>query len=462
MPQPTGLVDPHMMQASQAQRDHRQFQSKTGVRVSSLGPTGALRIALTSYRSKPHCGGQGVYLRHLSRELVALGHRVEVFSGPPYPELDEGVALTRVPSLDLYAEPNPFRLPRPSEFRDLTDLLEFGTMCTAGFPEPRTFSRRVAPLLSARAFEFDVVHDNQGLGPALLEVTRAGLPLVATIHHPISVDREVEIGAAPWYRQLMVRRWFGFVRMQARVARRIDQVLVPSLSSAQDATRDFGLQPHQLHVVPMGVDTELFRPRGHRVPGRIVALCSADVPLKGLAVLLQALAALPHDQDAHLTVVSKPAPGGKTEQLVDTLGLSQRVHFVSGLTDTGIAELMASAEVACVPSLYEGFSLPAVEAMASGTALVASDVGALAEVVGRDGRAGVLVPAGDAAALTTVIGSLLCDPARRATIGAAGRARVEERFSWTATAQATVEVYRKAIAEAATGPITDRLPVASC
>jgi glycosyltransferase involved in cell wall biosynthesis len=433
--------------------------------VSFPGPRGALRIALTSYRSKPHCGGQGVYVRHLSRELVALGHTVEVFSGPPYPELDEGVALTRVPSLDLYAEPDPFRLPRPSEFRDRTDLLEFATMCTAGFPEPRTFSRRVAPLLSARAGEFDVVHDNQGLGPALLDVTRAGLPLVSTIHHPISVDRELEVAAAPWYRKLTLRRWFGFVRMQARVARQIDHLVVPSGSSAQDAIRDFGLRPGQMHVVPMGVDLELFRPRGRRVPGRIVALCSADVPLKGLAVLLKALAAVPAGQEAHLTVVSKPEPGGRTEQLVAALGLSQRVHFASGLSDQDVAELMASAEVACVPSFYEGFSLPAVEAMASGTALVASDVGALAEVVGRDGRAGILVPAGDVQALTAALTRLLGDSALRAGIGAAGRSRVEERFSWTATAQATVDVYRQAIADAATRQAPDapdRLPVAAC
>ena len=428
--------------------------------MSSPGPTRPLRVALTSYRSKPHCGGQGVYVRHLSRELAALGHRVEVFSGPPYPELDERVRLTRVPSLDLYAEPDPFRLPRPSEFRDRTDLLEFATMCTAGFPEPRTFCRRVAPILAARASEFDVVHDNQALGPALLTVARAGLPLVATIHHPISVDRELEIAAAPWYRQLTLRRWFGFVRMQARVARQVDHLLVPSLSSSHDAIRDFGLRPDQLHVVPMGVDTDLFRPRGPRVPGRIVALCSADVPLKGLAVLLRALAALPDEHGARLTVVSRPQPGGQTEKLVADLGLAHRVHFADGLTDAGIAELMASAEVACVPSLYEGFSLPAVEAMASGTALVASDVGALAEVVGRDGRAGVLVPAADVGALTTAIGGLLADPARRTAIGTSARARVEERFSWTATAQATVRVYRRAIAEAASARNADQQPVA--
>src|SRR5688500_18391623 len=106
-----------------------------------------MRIALLSYRSKPHCGGQGVYIRHLSRELVRLGHEVEVFSGQPYPDLDEGVVLTKVPSLDLYREPDPFRVPRLREFRDRIDVEEFLTMCTAGFPEPKTFSSRIARLM---------------------------------------------------------------------------------------------------------------------------------------------------------------------------------------------------------------------------------------------------------------------------------------------------------------------------
>ena len=142
-----------------------------------------MRVALLSYRSKPHCGGQGIYLRHLSRELVLLGHEVEVFSGQPYPELDEGVRLTKVPSLDLYREPDPFRTPRPSELRDLVDVEELLTMWTAGFPEPRTFSRRVLRLLRERAGDFDVVHDNQTLGSALLGVEAAtGVPLVATVH----------------------------------------------------------------------------------------------------------------------------------------------------------------------------------------------------------------------------------------------------------------------------------------
>jgi glycosyltransferase involved in cell wall biosynthesis len=405
-----------------------------------------LRIALTSYRSKPHCGGQGIYVRQMSRALTALGHRVEVFSGPPYPELDDDVALTQVPSLDLYAEPDPFRIPRLHEFRDSTDVLEFAIMCSAGFPEPRTFSRRVVPLLAARADEFDVVHDNQTLAPALLALPRAGLPLVGTIHHPISVDRRIDIAAAGLRKKPALWRWYGFVRTQARVARRIQLLVTPSQNSALDSIRDFGVTRDQLAVVPIGVDTDQFRPRGPRVPGRIVAMCSADVPLKGLSVLLRAVAELPPELDALLTVVTKPAPGGPTEKLVADLGIAHRVQFVSGLGDTEIAELMASAEVAVVPSLYEGFSLPAVEAMASGTPLVASDTSALPEVVGRDGSCGVLVPPGDPAALAAAIDELLRDPARRAAIGVAARARAEERFSWMATAAATAQVYRRAIA----------------
>jgi glycosyltransferase involved in cell wall biosynthesis len=404
-----------------------------------------LRIALASYRSKPHCGGQGVYVRHLSAALAKLGHSVEVFSGPPYPELVDGVRLTEVPSLDLYTDDDPFRRPRPSEFRDRTDLLEFAIMCTAGFPEPRTFSRRLVPLLAARAGEFDVVHDNQSLGRALLALPGHGLPLVATVHHPISVDRRLDLAAARGRRKVSLRRWYGFVAMQARVARRIPHLLTPSRNSADDVIRDFGVRESQLDVVPIGVDVERFRPRGARVPGRVVTLCSADVPLKGLPVLLRALADT-RSTDLELIVVSKPTPGGPTEKLVADLGLATRVRFVSGLGDDELAELVASAELAVVPSLYEGFSLPAVEAMASGTPLIASDVASLPEVVGRDGSCGVLVPAGDVTRLAEALDALHADPARREQLGVAARARAVAHFSWAATAAATVEVYRHAIA----------------
>mgnify|MGYP001048788305 CR=1 FL=1 len=219
-----------------------------------------LRIALLSYRSKPTCGGQGVYVRHLTRELVALGHHVEVFSGQPYPELDPGVILNKVPSLDLYRDDDPFRTPRLSEYRDWIDVLEVATMWTAGFPEPLTFSLRAYRELKRRAHEFDVVQDNQTLGYGVLGIQRL-LPVVGTIHHPISVDRRIELKAATGYRKLTMRRWYGFVRMQRRVAPRLNPILTVSESSLADIHRDFGVPQANLRLIPLGVDTRYFHPR---------------------------------------------------------------------------------------------------------------------------------------------------------------------------------------------------------
>jgi glycosyltransferase involved in cell wall biosynthesis len=406
-----------------------------------------VRIALLSYRSKTHCGGQGVYVRYLSRGLVDLGHEVEVFSGQPYPEnLDSRVRLTEVPGLDLYREPDPFRTPRPSEIRDRIDLLELATMWTAGFPEPRTFSMRAARLLRERVHDFDVVHDNQCLGSGLLDIAAAGLPLVATIHHPITRDRAVDLAAAPWRRKLIVRRWYGFLRMQQAVARRIPELITVSTASARDIVADFAVSPDRLQVVPLGVDTDLFTPRERpRVPGRITAIASADTPLKGTGNLLRALARLRLTHNVELQLVARLEPNGPTEKLIAELGVSDIVTVRTGLSDAELAELLSSAEIACIPSLYEGFSLPAVEAMASGTPLVASRAGALPEVVGDTGPAcAELVTPGDVDELTAVIGALLDTPERRARMGAAGRKRAEEVFSWESVAAQTVRVYERA------------------
>ena len=407
-----------------------------------------MRVALLSYRSKPHCGGQGVYLRHLSRELVRLGHQVEVFSGQPYPELDEGVRLTKVPSLDLYREPDPFRTPRPSELRDLIDVEELATMWTAGFPEPRTFSRRVLRLLRERADDFDVIHDNQTLGSALLDVEEAtGLPLVATVHHPISIDRRIDLASAPgWRKRLTLRRWYGFVRMQARVARGMRMVVTPSESSRNDVVREFGVDRARVRVVLLGVDETFVPPTEPRVPGRILAMASADAPSKGIATLLEAFAKLRTERpELELILVSKPVAGGRTERLLDELAIRDHVRFVHGVSDAELVALMGSAEVACVPSLYEGFSLPTAELMATATPLVVSRAGAIPEVVGPDGLCAELVTPGDVAELAVALGALLDDPERRARYGAAGRRRVEELFSWRAVAAATATAYADAI-----------------
>lgn len=401
-----------------------------------------MRIALLSYRSKTHCGGQGVYVRYLSSGLAELGHEVEVFSGQPYPELlDPRVRLTEVPSLDLYRDEDPFRTPRPSEIRDRIDLLELGTMWTAGFPEPRTFSLRAAQLLRSRAADFDVVHDNQCLGSGLLDIARQ-LPVVATIHHPITRDRAVDLAAAPWRRKLFVQRWYGFLGMQQRVARQIPDLITVSSSSATDIADDFGVAPGQLRVVPLGVDTELFRPRAGRVPGRIVAVASADKPLKGISHLLQAVSRLRVAHDVELQLVAKLDPDGPTEKLIAELGLADVVTVSSGLSDTDLAELLSSAQISCIPSMYEGFSLPAVEAMASGTPLVASRAGALPEVVGDCAE---LVEPGNVDELARVIGGLLDSRRRLDDLGAAGRRRALSVYSWEAVAAQTVSVYEQAI-----------------
>jgi len=419
-------------------------------------PDRPLRIALLSYRSKPHCGGQGVYVRHLSRELDALGHRVEVFSGQPYPDLDHGPLLTPVPSLDLYRDGDPFRTPHWGEYRDWADVLETAMMWGGAFPEPLTFSLRVRRVLAARAGDFDVVHDNQGLGYGLLGIGRLGpgrqaLPLVASIHHPISVDRRIDLASLGPLDRLSRRRWYGFVRMQARVARRVARsgpLITVSASSRRDICRDFKVPPDRVRVIPLGVDTRVFRPRqAARVPGRIIAVASADSAMKGTATLLRAVAKLVTDRDAHLIIVGRPAPA--TERLAAQLSITDRVTFTHGLDDEAFSALLASAEVAVVPSLYEGFSLPAVEHMASGTPLVASRSGALPEVTGK---AAVLVTPADSEELAAVLRRLHDSPAERAALADRALRRVGERFAWPAVAQATVAQYREAIERYRAGP----------
>ncbi|OHV27283.1 glycosyl transferase family 1 [Parafrankia soli] len=433
-----------------------------------------LRIALLSYRSLPTCGGQGVYVRQLSRELVTLGHQVQVVSGPPYPDLGPGVGLTRLPSLDLYRDGDPFRWPGFREFRSLADVVEFGMMRTGQFSEPLAFSIRAFEALRPRRGQgrpdFDIVHDNQGLGYGLLPLRRAlrpyGIPVVSTIHHPITVDRRLHLAATTGRRAALgVRRWYSFLPMQARVARGLDGVVVPSESSRHEIVADMNVPIENLHTVPLGVEADVFTPRpappsdagngtgddaGNGtvapVPGRIIVVTSADVPLKGLMVLLEALAKLRAERSAHLVCIGKVREGGAAQRQVGELGLTEAVTFRSNVPQAEMVDLLRSAEVAVVPSLYEGFSLPLVEEMACGLPLVATTAGALPEVAGPNGEAALLVPPGDAGALAGAIATLLDDPELRARMGAAGRRRVEERFSWQAAAAGTAAWYERQIA----------------
>lgn len=408
------------------------------------GP-GGLRIALLVYRGNPRCGGQGVYTRHVARELVAMGHSVEVLAAQPWPVLDDGVGFTPVPSLDLYRDPDPFRVPHPREINDIVDLLELGVMSAAGFPEPLTFSMRARRILARRSGELDIVHDNQSLGSGLIGMLDDGWPLLVTLHHPITVDRQLALShAETQWKALTQRRWFGFLRMQIRVAQQLPRVVTVSESSRKDISAQMGVHSSRMSVVSVGVDHTVFRPRPERkkIPGRIMVTSSSDVPMKGLVPLLEALAKLRTERDVELLVIGRPREGGRVARTIERLGLESAVTCVSGMDDDALACLYAEAEVAVVPSLYEGFSLPAIEAMACGVPLVATTGGALPEVVGTDGETGLLVTPDDPGALAAAISRILDDKELARRLGSGGRERVLGRFTWHATAAGTAEHYQ--------------------
>lgn len=408
-----------------------------------------MRILFLTYRGNPSCGGQGIYTRRLTRELAALGHEVEVWSGPPYPELEDSVRLQRIPGLELWRDAPPLRRPEWSELRDPVNTGEWLRTITGTFAEPLSFSRRVARELERRtgagAPPFDIVHDNQSLGAGLLRMQRL-VPVVATIHHPITVDRDLAIAAASdGLKRFGVERWYSFIAEQTRVAPKLSAIITVSQASARGIAADFRISPRDLRVIPNGVDIDRFRPLDgrEREPDRLVSTISANAPLKGLPVLLEAVARLRLRRPAaRLTVIGQDGHPAVVKQLRE-LALGDAVRFTGRISTEEIIEEYARASIAIVPSLYEGFGLPAIEAMACQVPVVSSDAGALPEVVGDDARAGVLVPPGDSVRLAAVLEELLSQPRRLRTMGEAGRERVRARFTWRHAAERVVEVYRE-------------------
>lgn len=407
-------------------------------------PGRPLRIALLGYRSQPFSGGQGIYLHYLSKALVEQGHQVDVISGPPYPHLDPRVRLIQIPSLDLFENGLPSL--RPRHLRSLSNIIEWTSKLTGGFAEPYTFGRRVVKYLRQHGQDYDVIHDNQALCHGLLDIQR-DFPLLETIHHPVTSDFELALQACTrWYEPLLVRRWYNFLRMQKHVAPRLSHVVTVSECSMRDIEQALKVPRARMHLVHNGIPTDVFRPLpgAVRLQRRLMTTASSDQPLKGLRFLLEALAQLlPRYPELELLVIGKPKPGGDTEQLVERLGIGRHVRFVKGIPTDELVQYYNQATLAIAPSLYEGFGLPAGEAMACGTPVVSSDGGALPEVVGN---AGVIVPAGNSQALAAAIAGLLDNPEKRAQLGAAGRRRIVESFSWEVAARAMVKLYREVIA----------------
>ncbi|PDH37747.1 MAG: glycosyl transferase [Halieaceae bacterium MED-G27] len=404
-----------------------------------------LRIALLGYRSAPHSGGQGIYVKYLSRSLAKLGHQVTVISGPPYPELDDSVSLVQLPSLDLYE--HGLRSVTPCQLLNRLNLIEWFSKLTGGFAEPWLFGERFSRWYVDREGSFDVIHDNQTLAYGILKVEEGRTPLVTTIHHPITRDYAVALAAEPkWYLRLLIHRWHGFLRMQKRVAKRLSAVVTVSQASAIDIAADFAVKPEAISVMPLGVDIDVFRPLSgvQREPFRLMTTASADAPLKGLPVLLKAMARLrPQFPGLMLTLIGKPKTDGETRRLINSLGLDEAIDYRHGISTEEMVACYAKATVAVVPSLYEGFGLPAIEAMACGVPLVSTNGGALPEVVGE---AGQVVAAGDEQALASAIAGLLSSSEERERLAAAGRDRAINEYCWDRCAERMVAYYREVIA----------------
>jgi glycosyltransferase involved in cell wall biosynthesis len=400
---------------------------------------------MLTYRGNPNSGGQGVYVKHLSKALIDLGHEVDVLSGPPYPHLDPKVRLHKIPSLDLYNAEHPFRPKKVSELANLLNMYEYLTMCYGKFPEPFTFGVRAYRYLQTRKMNYDIVHDNQCLAYGIGKIAQEIVPTIATIHHPITFDKQEYLKAAKSeLKKRRVKRWFSFIEMQKKVARQLSHIVTVSECSKNDIANEFSINLSKFRVVPNGVDNEYFYPvqNDSRPDNSVIVTNSSDTPIKGLKYLLEAVAQIKKKKSVKLTVIGEPKKDGSIVKLVAELGIGDIVHFAGRIKNEEFAGYYSNATIAVVPSVYEGFGLPAAEAMACGVPLISTSGGALPEVVGD---AGIIVPPADAEALAEELIFLLNNPEQRKKMAQAGIDRVNAIFNWPVAAKEMVNIYRETI-----------------
>ena len=346
----------------------------------------------------------------------------------------------------MYARENPITCLNSEIICNKTDLFEWWSHNLGGFPEPYTFGVRMADYMRDKIDQYDIMHDNQTLCYGMLDVRDMGLPVVGTIHHPITKDRRIDIAHAKWpWIKFLKWRWYSFLNMQIKVARALDPLIVVSDSTRRDVHTDFKIPMERMVRIHHGIDHELFTPQPHikRRKKRLMATASADVPLKGLIYLIRAYHMLLVDHpDLELVVVGRLREGQTMNEL-NRLGIRNRVKFVSGLSGEDIRDLYVEATIAVSPSVYEGFGFPAGEALSCGVPLVATDGGSLPEVVGD---AGIIVPHSNPPALARAIDSLLRDEDRRNDMSVKARQHILDNFKWERCAREVVQLYRQTIA----------------
>jgi glycosyltransferase involved in cell wall biosynthesis len=414
-----------------------------------------LRIAFVAYRGNMRCGGQGVYLWFLARELARLGHRVDVWVGPPYPDpMPFAHGVNELPNHQYwgkwFSKDRRALIPRPrTRLLNPLEFYELGASYLGFLPEPFAFSVRALRALTARlraGERYDVVHDVQCLGWGLLGLQALGLPVVTTVHHPLTVDRRSSFLRDANLREAIGTMKFYPVGMQSFVARRVDRLFTSSAVSARQIEADFGVARERIRMVANGVDTDLFcpDPSALRQDDEVLCVGRASDPNKGVATLVEAIALLP--RPVRLTLVDDPHRDNPALQRARKLGIEDRIDVVGRVPVEALVNLYRRAALVAVPSLYEGFGLPAAEAMACGTPVVATSAGALPEVVGTAGG-GILVPAHSAGELARGIAGLLAQPAARAELGALGRKGVVAAYSWPSVARRTAEAYAELLSE---------------
>ena len=201
-----------------------------------------LRICFIAYRGNMLCGGQGVYLWFLARELARLGHEVEVLVGPPYPDpMPFAYSLMELPNQQFwggwFARDRAAMLPEaPLEIFQPLNFYELASSWFGFLPEPFAFSLRAMRQIATRlrlGIRYDVVHDVQCLGWGDLVLQAMGLPLVTTIHHPLTVDRRSSFVRDESFRDALGTMSFYPAGMQASVARRVDRLFTSSRESAR-------------------------------------------------------------------------------------------------------------------------------------------------------------------------------------------------------------------------------------
>ena len=408
-----------------------------------------MKIGLLSYRSNPFSGGQGIYVKHLSLALTKLGHQVDVISGPPYPDLHEDINLIEIPSLNLFELEDNLRLRsfRPSFLFNLADFREWLGVLSGSFPEPYAFGKRVNIYLDKTSTDYDLIHDNQSLCYELINIQKE-IPLVTTIHHPITRDRRLALeAAATWKERLSINRWHSFLRMQKKVAPQLNRIVCPSNQSKADVIEELKVNEENVDVVLNGIDLDSFN-RDERVekkPYRIITTASADVPLKGLKFLIEAMTEIIEEiPEAHLMVLGRAKKEGDIAKQISRLNLEERISFRSGLSQSEVVSLYASSHICVIPSLYEGFGFGAGEAMACGLPLISTQSGGLKEVIGQDA---VIIEARSSKAIVKAVKDLFSNKEKQLALSRAGRKRMENEFNWMKAAEAYEEIYSKTIKE---------------